>query len=51
MDGSLVEYLPDTQPADLVDLVQQLRCEVLGLCQDVASLRRENVELKQQANY
>ena len=51
MDGALVEFLPATEPVDLLDLVQRLRREVLDLRQEVAGLRRENVELRQQANY
>lgn len=51
MDGTLVDLRPATQSVDLPDLVQQLRREVLELRHDVASMRRENVELRQQANY
>jgi len=41
-DGSLVQPSPAGAPADLLDLVQQLRREVLQLGQEVTSLRREN---------
>jgi transposase len=51
MDGTLVEPLPATQPADLSDLVRQLCREVLELRQEVNELRRENAELRQQAGY
>src|SRR3954447_17123722 len=51
MDGTLVEPLPATQPADLSDLVRHLCPEVLELRQEVNELRRENAELRQQAGY
>src|SRR4051812_12079262 len=51
MDGALVESLPATEPADVSDLVRQLRREVLALRQEVNELRRENAELRQQAGY
>jgi len=51
MDGTLVIPSPAGAPADLLNLVQQLLREVLTLRHEVDSLRRENVELKQQANY
>jgi transposase len=51
MDGTLVEPLPATEPADLSDLVRQLCREVLELRQEVNELRRENAELRQQAGY
>ena len=43
--------LPATEPADLSELVRQLRREVLELRQEVAELRRENAELRQQVGY
>src|SRR3954449_2834425 len=51
MDGALVESLPATEPADVSDLVRQLRREVLALRQEVNELRRENAELRQQVGY
>src|SRR5436305_828777 len=51
MDGTLVELLPATQPADLSDLVRQLCREVLELRQELNELRREDAELRQQAGY
>jgi transposase len=51
MDSSLVASPPATEPADVADLVRQLRREVLDLRQDVHELRRENAELRQQAGY
>jgi transposase len=51
MDGTLVELLPATEPADLSELVRQLCREVLELRQEVNALRRENAELRQQAGY
>ena len=51
MDGTLVEPLPATEPADLSELVRQLCREVLDLRQEVNELRRENAELRQQAGY
>jgi transposase len=51
MDATLVDPLPAIEPADLSELVRQLRCEVLQLRQDVGQLRRENAELRQQVGY
>jgi transposase len=51
MDGTLVEPLPATEPADLSQLVRQLCREVLELRQEVNEVRRENAELRQQAGY
>src|SRR5215213_6042697 len=51
MDGTLVEPLPATQPADSSDLVRQLCREVLELRQGLNELRRQNAELRQQAGY
>src|SRR3954451_10038364 len=51
MDGTLVEPLPATQPADLSEQVRQLCREVLELRQEVHELRRENAELRQQVGY
>jgi transposase len=51
MDGTLVEPPPATAPADLSELVRQLRRELLELRQEVDQLRRENAELRQQAGY
>jgi transposase len=51
MEDTLVNPDPATAPADLFDLVRQLRCEVLELRQEVAELRRENSELRQQVGY
>jgi transposase len=51
MEGTLVDLLPATEPADLSELVRQLRREVLELRQDVNELRRENAELRQQVGY
>jgi transposase len=51
MDGTLVDSLPATEPADLSDLVRQLHREVLQLRQEVSELRRDNAELRQQAGY
>jgi transposase len=51
MEDTLVDTLPATEPADLLELVRQLRREVLELRQEVADLRRENSELRQQVGY
>jgi transposase len=51
MDSTLLAPLPATEPADLSELVRQLRREVLQLRQDVDELRRENTELRQQVGY
>ena len=51
MQDTLVDPFPATEPADLSELVRQLRREVLELRQEVNTLRRENAELRQQAGY
>ena len=51
MEDTLVIPLLATEPADLSELVRQLRREVLELRQEVADLRRENAELRQQVGY
>jgi hypothetical protein len=51
MDCVLVDPLPATAPADLSELVRQLRRDVLELRQEVDHVRRENYELRQQAGY
>src|SRR5215210_4821352 len=51
MDGTLLAPLPASEPADLSELVRQLRRDVLQLHQDVDELRRENSELRQQVGY
>jgi transposase len=51
MEDTLIDPHPATAPADLFELVRQLRCEVLQLRQEVAELRRENSELRQQVGY
>jgi transposase len=51
MEDTLVESLPASAPADFLELVRQLRHEVLELRQEVADLRRENYELRQQVGY
>jgi transposase len=51
MDGTLVEPLPATEPADSSDPVRQLRREVLELRQELNESRRESAELRQQAGY
>jgi transposase len=51
MEDTLVNPHPATTPADLFELVRQLRCEVLELRQEVSELRRENSELRQQVGY
>jgi FtsZ-binding cell division protein ZapB len=51
MDTMLVDPLLAIEPADLSELVRQLRREVLALRQDVGQLRRENAELRQQVGY
>jgi len=51
MEDTLVEPLPASAPADFLELVRQLRHEVLELRQEVAELRRENYELRQQVGY
>jgi transposase len=51
MNGTLIDPLPATEPADVSELMRQLRRDVLELRQDVAELRRENAELRQQAGY
>src|SRR6476646_1154161 len=51
MEDTLVIPLLATEPADLSELVRQLRREVLELRQEVGDLRRENAELRQQVGY
>jgi transposase len=51
MEDTLVDTVPATEPADLSELVRQLRREVFELRQEVAELRRENSELRQQVGY
>ena len=51
MEDTLVDPLLALEPADLAELVRQLRREVLELRQEVAKLRRENAELRQQVGY
>ncbi|CAN5646268.1 IS66 family transposase [soil metagenome] len=51
MNVTLMQSTPADVPADLSELVQQLRREVGELRQEVAGLRRENAELRQQAGY
>jgi transposase len=51
MEDTLLNPDSATAPADLFELVRQLRCEVLELRQEVAELRRENSELRQQVGY
>lgn len=51
MEGTLVDPLPATEPAELSELVRQLCREVADLRQEVNDLRRENAELRQQAGY
>jgi transposase len=51
MEDTLVDTLPATEPADLSELVRQLRREVLDLRREVAELRRENSDLRQQVGY
>jgi transposase len=48
MEDTLVDTLPAIEPAELLVLVRQLRCEVLELRQEVAELRRENSELRRE---
>ena len=50
MDGILLAPL-DAEPADLAVLVIRLLAEVDQLRAEVAGLRRENLELRQQAGY
>jgi hypothetical protein len=40
MDGRLLERIPSEQRVGLLDLVQDLRREVVSLRQEVADLRR-----------
>jgi len=51
MDGALVESLPATEPADVFELVRQLRREAFDRRHAVNELRREDAELRQQAGY
>jgi transposase len=51
MEGALVDQLPALEPAELAELVRQLRREVLELRQNVDQLRRANAELRQQVGY
>lgn len=51
MDGTLVDPHPAAEPADLSDLVRELRREVRELRQEVADLRRENFDLRKEAGY
>src|SRR5271157_796979 len=51
MEDTLVSPLPVSEPADLSELIRQLRSEVAELRQEVADLRRENRELRQQVGY
>ncbi len=51
MEDTLVDPLPATEPADLSELVRQLRRKVDELRREVDALRRENFELRQQVGY
>ena len=51
MEDTLVDTLPAADTAELLELVRQLRRELLELRQEVAELRRENSELRQQVGY
>jgi transposase len=46
MDDAVLDVLPAHEPAELSELVRQLRREVLELRQEVADLRRENAHLR-----
>ena len=47
----LVDPLPAAEPADLSDLVRELRREVRALRQEVVDLRRENFDLRKEVGY
>jgi transposase len=51
MEDTLLEAIPATGPADLLELVRQLRREIAELRREVADLKRENFELRRQVEY
>ncbi|HEY2841310.1 MAG TPA: IS66 family transposase [Pirellulales bacterium] len=51
MEGTLVVASLASEPAELSELIRQIRCEVLELRHEVHDLRRENAELRQQVGY
>lgn len=58
MNGQLVEFVADHDATSLLELVRDLKREVLSLRQEVANLRaenaalrRQNLELRQEAGY
>jgi len=51
MDGQLVADPPDYETTRLLDLIQDLRREIVTLRQEVADLRQENLKLRQEAGY
>ena len=51
MEDPIATAVLDGVPADLADLVREVRAEVAQLRQQVNRLQRENLELRQQAGY
>ena len=51
MNGQLVAHPPGYETTQLLELVQDLKREVVSLRQEVADLRQENLKLRQEAGY
>ena len=51
MDGTLLDPPSAAEPADLSDLVRELRREVRELRQEVVDLRRDNFDLRKELGY
>ena len=51
MNGQLVADPPGYETTQLLELVQDLKREVVSLRQEVADLRQENLKLRQEAGY
>src|SRR3974377_1203374 len=51
MNGQLVADPPGHETTQLLELIQDLKREVVSLRQEVADLRQENLKLRQEAGY
>ena len=51
MNGQFVADPPGYETTQLLELVQDLKREVVSLRQEVADLRQENLKLRQEAGY
>ncbi len=51
MNGQLVADPPGYETTRLLELIQDLKREVVSLRQEVADLRQENLKLRQEAGY